>query len=121
MKKQALFGSLVAAVREDGVGGVGRQGVPSPLAALVEYDPNATVDGNAQSMQEALGRVRTGEVTQAVRNASVDGGRVRQGDWLALGRDGVVGSASSAADACCKRLQALVDDHREIGTGLVGC
>ena len=72
-------------------------------------------------MQEALGRVRTGEVTQAVRDASVEGGRVRRGDWLALGRDGVVGSASSAADAVCKLLEELVDDESEIVTVLVGC
>jgi DAK2 domain fusion protein YloV len=111
----------VDALSEKQVAVIATQSVPEALAALVEYDPNATVDGNAQSMQEALGRVRTGEVTQAVRDASVDGGRVRQGDWLALGRDGVVGSASSAADAVCKLLEALVDDDSEIVTVLVGC
>ncbi|MCU1465480.1 MAG: domain fusion protein YloV, partial [Actinomycetia bacterium] len=44
--------------------------VPEALAALVEYDPNASVDDNAAAMQDALGRVRTGEVTQAVRDAA---------------------------------------------------
>jgi uncharacterized protein len=111
----------VDALSEKQVAVIATQSVPEALAALVEYDPNATVDGNAQSMQEAVGRVRTGEVTQAVRDASVDGERVRQGDWLALGRDGVVGSASSAADAVCKLLEALVDDDSEIVTVLVGC
>ena len=95
--------------------------VPEALAALVEYDPNATVDDNASSMQEALGRVRTGEVTQAVRTASVDGTEVREGDWMALGRDGVLGSAASPADAVYKLLDALVDDDSEIITVLIGC
>ena len=111
----------VDALSEKQVAVIATHSVPEALAALVEYDPNATVDDNAQSMQEALGRVHTGEVTQAVRDASVDGGRVRQGDWLALGRDGVVGSASSAADAVYKLLEALVDDDSEIVTVLVGC
>ena len=111
----------VDALSEKQVAVIATQSVPEALAALVEYDPNATVDGNARAMQEALGRVRTGEVTQAVRDASVDGGRVRQGDWLALGRDGVVGSASSAADAVRKLLEELVDDDSEIVTVLVGC
>ncbi|MDQ1379380.1 MAG: fatty acid kinase [Actinomycetota bacterium] len=95
--------------------------VPEALAALVEYDPNATVDDNAAAMQDALGRVRTGEVTQAVRDAAVDGKQVRSGDWIALARDGVVGSASSPADAVCKLLDVLVDDDSEIVTVLVGC
>jgi DAK2 domain fusion protein YloV len=95
--------------------------VPEALAALVEYDPNASVDDNAAAMQDALGRVRTGEVTQAVRDAAVDGKQVRSGEWIALARDGVVGSASSPADAVCKLLDVLVDDDSEIVTVLIGC
>jgi hypothetical protein len=95
--------------------------VPEALAALVEYDPDASVDDNTYSMEEALGRVRTGEVTQAVRDAAVDGAQVREGEWLALARDGVVASAGSAADAVYKLLEALVDENSEIVTVLVGC
>jgi uncharacterized protein len=95
--------------------------VPEALAALVEYDPNASVDDNAAAMQDALGRVRTGEVTQAVRDAAVDGKQVRSGEWIALAREGVVGSAGSPADAVYKLLEVLVDDDSEIVTVLVGC
>jgi DAK2 domain fusion protein YloV len=111
----------VDALSEKQVAVIATHSVPEALAALVEYDPNATVADNEHSMKDALGRVRTGEVTQAVRDASVDGGRVREGDWLALGRDGVVATAGSAADAVCKLLGELVDDDSEIVTVLVGC
>jgi uncharacterized protein len=111
----------VDALSEKQVAVIATHSVPEALAALVEYDPNATVADNEHSMHDALGRVRTGEVTQAVRDVSVDGGKVRQGDWLALGRDGVVATAGSAADAVCKLLEELVDDDSEIVTVLVGC
>ena len=111
----------VDALSEKVVAVLATHSVPAALAALVEYDPNATVADNQQSMQEALDRVRTGEVTQDVRDASVDGEQVRGGDWLALGRDGVVGTATSPADAVCALLGALVDDDSEIVTVLVGC
>ncbi len=81
----------VDVLSEKQVAVVATHSVPEALAALVEYDPNASVDVNEASMQEALGRVRTGEVTQAVRTASVDGNDVKQGDWIALARDGMVG------------------------------
>jgi uncharacterized protein len=100
---------------------VATQSVPEALAALVDYDPNANVDDNATAMHDAVKRVRTGEVTQAVRDASVDGEKVREGDWIALARDGVVGSAGSPADAVCKLLDVIVDDDSEIVTVLVGC
>jgi DAK2 domain fusion protein YloV len=100
---------------------IATQSVPEALAALVDYDPNAAVGDNAAAMHDAVARVRTGEVTQAVRDASVDGASVREGDWIALARDGVVGSAGSPGDAVCKLLDALVDDDSEIVTVLVGC
>ncbi len=58
--------------------------IPEALAALVEYDPNASCEANAQAMDAALERVRTGEITQAVRDAAIDGANVRAGDWIAF-------------------------------------
>ncbi|HET9730412.1 MAG TPA: DAK2 domain-containing protein [Acidimicrobiia bacterium] len=94
--------------------------VPEALAALVEYDPNSEIDHNERLMNAALERVRTGEVTQAVRDAAVDGNVIREGDWIALTREGLVGTARSAADAVCVLLERLVKDDSEIVTVLVG-
>jgi DAK2 domain fusion protein YloV len=94
--------------------------VPEALAALVEYDPNATLDANDTAMCATLERVRTGEVTRAVRDAVTDAGDVKEGDWMALSRDGIVATTESPADAVCKLLAQLVDDDSEIVTVLVG-
>jgi dihydroxyacetone kinase-like predicted kinase len=110
----------VDALTEKRVHVVTTHSVPEALAALVEYDPNATGDENERAMQAALERVRTGEVTQAVRDASVEGANVKQGDWIALSRDGLVATTSSPVDAVCKLLEKLVDDDSEIVTVLVG-
>jgi DAK2 domain fusion protein YloV len=99
---------------------VGTHSVPEALAALVEYDPNADVGENEQAMRRVLERVQTGEVTQAVRDASVNGAQVREGDWIALSRDGLVATTNSPGDAVCKLLEKLVDDDSEIVTVLVG-
>jgi DAK2 domain fusion protein YloV len=94
--------------------------VPEALAALVEYDPNASLDANERAMVCALERVRTGEVTRAVRDAVSDAGHIAAGDWIALSRDGIVAATDSPADAVCKLLAELVDDESEIITVLVG-
>jgi DAK2 domain fusion protein YloV len=94
--------------------------VPEALAALVEYDPNADLAENEASMNSAREHVHTGEVTQAVRDATADGTKVREGDWIALSRDGVIATTSSPADAVCALLGKLVDDSSEIVTVLIG-
>jgi len=111
----------VDALTEKHVEVVPTSSVPEALAALVEYDPNAEMDANERSMVAALERVRTGEVTRAVRDAAADMGPIEAGDWIALARDGIVAATTSPADAVCTLLARLVDDDSEIVTVLVGC
>ena len=110
----------VDALTDKRVAVVATTSVPEALAALVEYDPNATLDENAATMSSARERVRTGEVTQAVRDTTVEVGAIRKGDWLALSRDGIIASTSSPSDAVCELLGKLVEDDSEIVTVLVG-
>jgi uncharacterized protein len=110
----------VDALTQKKVAVVGTHSVPEALAALVEYDPNAAIAENEASMLATLERVHTGEVTQAVRDADVDGERVKAGDWIGLSREGVVCATLSPGDAVCTLLSHLVDDDSEIITVLVG-
>jgi dihydroxyacetone kinase-like predicted kinase len=96
------------------------QAVVEALAALVAYDPQATVDANAAAMTEAVQRVRTGEVTQAVRDGVGDAGPIKAGDWIAISRDGVWVVEKTAADAAIRLVDRLVDDESELLTVLVG-
>jgi len=120
-KNIVAVANQVDALSEKDVAVIATHSVPEALAALVEYDPGASIADNAASMQDVLARVRTGEVTQAVRSALLDGEEVQQGDWIALARDGLVGAAHTPADAVSKLLDVLVDDRSEIVTVLVGC
>jgi DAK2 domain fusion protein YloV len=94
--------------------------IPEALAALVEYDPNAAIDEIADAMNAAVARVRTGEVTRAVRDAAVNGTDVHEGDWIALSREGLVAATGNPGDAVCQLLEELVGDDTEIVTVLVG-
>ena len=110
----------VDALTTKNVAVVATTSVPEALAALVEYDPNAELAENEATMNSARERVRTGEVTQAVRDAVADVGKVREGDWIALSRDGVVATTDSPAAAVCELLAKLVDESSEIVTVLIG-
>jgi dihydroxyacetone kinase-like predicted kinase len=96
------------------------QAVVEALAALVAYDPQASVEANAAAMTEAVQRVRTGEVTQAVRDAVGEGGPIKAGDWIAISRDGVSVVAKTAVDAAIGLVDRLADDDSELVTVLVG-
>ena len=73
--------------------------VPQGVAALLAYSPAASVEENLAAMEEALPAVTTIEVTQAVRDTSVDGVAVSLGDYIALLDDKLVVTAQSPEDA----------------------
>ncbi len=91
------------------------------LAALVAYDPDEEIGPNTAAFTETLGRVRSGEVTRAVRDSVAECGEIRQGDWLAIARvGGIVAAKPSTSAACAALLDELVDDDSEIVTVVVG-
>ena len=94
--------------------------VVEALAALVVYDSDASLADNVATMQEAAERVRAGEVTQAVRDSSAECGPISAGDWIAITRDGVTASTSSAVDAVIALVDTLVDDECELVTLITG-
>jgi DAK2 domain fusion protein YloV len=110
----------VDALTERRVEVVPTNAVIEALAALVAYDPQASVEANVAAMTDALERVRTGEVTRAVRDSVAECGPIAAGDWLAVSRDGILVAEKSAADAAIKLVDHLVDDDSELVTLLVG-
>ncbi|CAI8041812.1 Uncharacterized protein SAR1202 [Geodia barretti] len=73
--------------------------VPQGVAALLAYNPISTVEENMAAMEGVLPEVTTIEITQAVRDTSVDGVAVSLGDYIALLDDKLVLTARSAEDA----------------------
>ena len=96
------------------------KGIAEGFAALMEYDPQADVDSNAESMAEAAARVLSGEVTRAVRDANSAAGPVSEGDYIALTKDGIAAVAPDLGEAACGLLEHLVTDDHEIITVIEG-
>jgi DAK2 domain fusion protein YloV len=110
----------VDALSDKSVAVVPTTSVVEALAALVAYDPDASLDQNEAAMVEAAARVAAGEVTQAVRDSVAECGPISSGDWLAISRDGIRVATSSAAEAAIALVDELVDEDSEIVTVLVG-
>jgi DAK2 domain fusion protein YloV len=90
------------------------------LAALVAYDPQAPIEANLAGMHEAAERVRTGEVTQAVRDSVAECGPISRGDWIGITRSGIAVVSESACEAAIELIGNLVDDDSELVTVIVG-
>ena len=58
--------------------------IPQGIAALLGFNPDAVQEENLKSMEAAKGEVTTGEITKAVRDSTMDGVPVREGQYIGL-------------------------------------
>lgn len=95
--------------------------VPQGLAAMMAFMPEAVdVDRLIGDMQKEADSIISGEITRAVRDAVVDFGEIRKGDWFGLADGEISSSASSLPDALVALLEHLVDPERELVTLITG-
>ena len=90
--------------------------IPQGVAALLAYNPLSSLEENLAAMSELLPTVTTIEVTQAVRDTSVDGVEVRLGDYIALLDDKLVTTAGSAEEALRVTVEMVGVDSGSIVT-----
>jgi len=96
------------------------RGIPEGFAALLEYDPEADIEDNADAMAEAATNVVAGEITRAVRDSSCDVGPIAEGDFLGISRQGIGAVAPTAGEATIGLLAELLGDEHEVVTLIEG-
>ena len=58
--------------------------VPQGVTAMLNFNPDGTLEENEEAMNEALGTVDTMQITYAARNSDFDGHDIHEGDYLAM-------------------------------------
>lgn len=94
--------------------------IPQGMAAILAFNPQATVEENKSSMTEAYAQVKTGQVTFAVRDTSIDGVEIKKDDFMALAEGKIVLSNPSLKDVTTSLIQTLMDEEAEIVTVIYG-
>jgi len=94
--------------------------IPQGMAAILSFNPEATVELNQTAMTEAFANVKTGQVTYAVRDTSIDGIQIHKDDFMALAEGKIVLSTPALKDAAEKVITDLVDENAEIVTVIYG-
>ena len=87
---------------------------PQGVAALIAFDANADAESNLESMTEDMGNVKTGQVTYAVRDTSIDGKTIKAGDIMGIDDDGIQAVSEDLMTATKELLEQMVDEDSEL-------
>lgn len=109
-----------ASVAPCGVSVIPTKTVPQGLAAAIAFNPEADVEMNEHAMKAAAATVKSGQVTYAVRDTSIDGVEIKKDEHMAIAEKKIVSSSPSSLEAAKRLVDALIDAGDEIVTILTG-
>lgn len=90
--------------------------VPQGITALVNFIPDLTPEENLENMTAEMERVQTAQITYAVRNTSIDGMEIHEGDIMVIGDHGMLAVDTSVLGAAKAALEAMLNEDSELVT-----
>lgn len=94
--------------------------IPQGITALINFIPDQSVEENEERMKEELSKVKTGEITYAVRDTSIDGRAIKAGDYMGLTDLGIKAVNTSIVETFKEMLTQMVDEDSALLTIYTG-
>ncbi len=85
--------------------------VPQGITAMINYVPEAGAKSNAEMMMDVISTVKTGQVTYAVRETSLNGKHIYEGDYMGLGEGQILSAGTDLAVVTEEMVDALIDEE----------
>ncbi len=119
-KNIIMAAQQAAEVTEEEAAVVPSKTVPQGMAALLAFNPSASLGQNEELMTDALQHVKTGQITFAVRDTSIDGLEIEKDDFMGIADGKIVVKNKDRVQAAKGLLDQMIDEDSEILTILKG-
>ena len=90
--------------------------VPQGFAAALAFNPEAPIPENKTNMMHAIDNVASGQVTYAVRNTTMNGFKLKEGDIIGLDNKRILAKGVNIEETTEKLVKALKNPDHEMIT-----
>ena len=87
---------------------------PQGISALMGYMPDMDVEENLENMTESLSAVQSGEITQAVRDTTIDDVEIHENEYMSIMDGKIVASSQTLEDAMFAMVEKAIEDDAEL-------
>ena len=84
------------------------------ITAIINYVPDMSVEENEKLLNEEIHHVKTGEVTYAVRNTTIDDQTINQGDFMGIGDDGILSVGTDMEQVVMQMVEKMMEPEGEL-------
>lgn len=88
--------------------------IPQGITALISFVPEKSSQENADTMMDAVSKVKTGQITYAVRDTRIDDKEIHEGDIMGIGDSGMLAVGKERAEVAKETVAAMMDDEAEV-------
>lgn len=90
------------------------------MTAMLDFNPDNSLADNQSAMEDNLTAVTSGEVTNAIRDTTIDGVTIKKDDFMGIVDGKIAVTDPDVATAATKMVKAMLDDDSEIVTIIYG-
>ncbi|MCI8514776.1 MAG: DAK2 domain-containing protein [Lachnospiraceae bacterium] len=88
--------------------------VPQGITAIINFSPESAPEENRTRMEEEMKKVKTGQLTYAIRNTNLDDYEIHEGDIMGIGDHSIVAVGTDIHRTAVEMIEALTDDDSEL-------
>ena len=88
--------------------------VPQGITAVINFVYDKTPEENAERMTEEMKKVKSGQVTYAVRDTSIDGKEIKQGNIMGIGDKSILSVGDEIRETTLELIKCLANDDSEL-------
>lgn len=88
--------------------------IPQGITAIINYVYDKSIEENVDRMIQEMQKVKTGQVTYAIRDTSVDGKEIKQGDIMGIGDKTILAVGSDVKETTLDLVHQLTDEDSEL-------
>ena len=88
--------------------------IPQGITAVLNYVPDVSVEENEANMIAEIKRVKTGQVTYAVRDTMIDDKEIKCGDYMGIGDAGILAVGTDMVDVTMGMVAEMMDEDSEL-------
>ncbi len=94
--------------------------IPQGINAVSVYNPDASLEENIEEMNDAIARIKSGSVTNAIKDTSIDGVEIKKDQYMSIFGKTIIDCKEDKIDALYKLLEKMVDEDSYLLTLLIG-
>lgn len=88
--------------------------IPQGISAMIGFIPDNSPEDNKEAMIDSMSYVKTGEVTYAVRDTVIDDKKIKEGNIMGIGDEGILAVGEEIDDTTINMIKEMQDEESEI-------